>query len=126
MDFLKWLREEKLPELEDKEFVTKIFTKPLEMSQIVKYVADYYKLVPDDLTKVVKGPKKGSVARKVAMYLCQQLGGYPLRDIRVQFGLSNIGSVSYITSQIRTSIKEDKKLEKQIQNIKTFIINDMD
>lgn len=56
------------------------------------------------------------------LYLCQQLGGYRLSEIMTQFGLLNIGSVSFITSQIRKNIKDDCQLKKQIQQIKTYII----
>jgi len=61
------------------------------------------------LTEIVKGPKKGLLARKVAMYLCQQLEGYRLAEIMRPFGASNIGSVSFITTLILKRIKESEE-----------------
>jgi len=39
-----------------------------------------------------------------------------------RFELSNIGSASFITSQVRKNIRNDKKFDKRIQNIKAYII----
>jgi len=85
-------------------------------------VADYYNVDLAVLTEVVKGPKKGLLARKVAMYMCQQLGGYRLAEIMRQFGLSHIGSVSFITTQIRKRIKEHKAFAQAMQRVKRYIM----
>ena len=50
--------------------------------------------------------------------MCQQLGGFRLAEIMRQFGLSNIGSVSFITTQIRKKIKESKEFATVIQRVK--------
>ncbi len=57
------------------------------LDQVIGLVAAYYKVETTLVTTVVKGPKKGCLARKVVMYLCQQLGGYRLAVIRDAFGL---------------------------------------
>ena len=62
------------------------------------------------------------LARKVAMYLCQQLGGYRLAAIRDAFGLSNVGSVSFITTQIRKRIHENPDFAETIQRMKRYVI----
>ena len=66
--------------------------------------------------------KKGLLARKVAMYLCQQLGGHRLTDIMSKFGLSNVGSVSFITTQIRKRINEQPDFAKTIQRLTHNVI----
>ena len=86
------------------------------------HLKGYYNVEPAVLTDMVKGPKKGLLARKVAMYMCQQLGGSRLAEIMRQFGLSNIGSVSFITTQIRKKIKESKEFATVIQRVKRYII----
>ena len=65
------------------------------------------------------------MARKVAMYLCQQMGGYALEDIGTLFGLANRGSVSFITSQIHNTIKRDPALEREISQLKDYIVNNV-
>ena len=121
-EFIYWVRETKLREVKDKVLVAQVLPGTLTINHIIRLVATYYKVESSVLTEVVKGPKKGLLARKVAMYMCQQLGGYRLAEIMRQFGLSNIGSVSFITTQIRKHIKENKEFATVIQRVKRYII----
>ena len=121
-EFISWVRETKLKNVDDKVVVAQILPGTFSISRMNRLVADYYKVEPMALTAVVKGPGKGLLARKVAMYLCQQLGGHCLADIMRPFGLSNIGSVSFITSQIRKRIKENTEFSHAIQRVKRYII----
>ena len=113
-EFINWVREGKLPEVKDKVLVAQVLPGTLSVAHIIRLVADYYHVEPAVLTEIIKGPKKGLLARKVAMYMCQQLGGYRLAEIMRLFGLSNIGSVSFITTVIRKGIKESKELSQAI------------
>jgi hypothetical protein len=54
--------------------------------------------------------------------MCQQLGGYRLPEIMRPFGLSNIGSMSFITTQRRKRIKESQEFSQDIQYVKPHII----
>jgi hypothetical protein len=121
-EFITWVRETKLQKVDDKVLVAQILPDLLSIAHIIRLVADYYNVESAVLTAVVKGPQKGLLARKVAMYLCQQLGDYRLADIMRMFGLTNIGSVSFITTQIRKRIKEDAKFSQAIQRVKRYII----
>lgn len=120
--FIERLTQDKLLGLEEKALVKNILPKTLTIERIVQCVAWYYDINPEEITRVRKGPEKGLQARKITMYLCQQLGSYSLIDIMVNFGLRNIGSVSFITSQIRNDIRKDHGFDKQIQQIKAYII----
>ncbi len=120
--FVDWLQKEIIPELDKGVLLNTVLSHSIAIKQMIQFVAEFYHLEPVKLTQVIKGPGKGLLARKVAMYLCQQLGGYSLNEIMISFGLTNIGSVSYITSQIRNEIDEDKQFDKQIQKIKSYII----
>jgi len=120
--FIDWLKEEVIPECDDGVLLNKVLMLNLSIKKLTAIIAVFYQLKPKDLTQVIRGPAKGLLARKTAMYLCQQVGGFPLEDIKVQFGLLNIGSVSFITSQVRHSIKTDSQFEKQIQSLKTYIV----
>ncbi len=103
--FINWVCEGKLSEVKDKVLVARVLLVTLSVAHIIRLVADYYNVEPAVLTEIAKGPKKGLLARKVAMYMCQQLGGYNLAEIMRPFGLSNIGSVSFITTVIRKRIQ---------------------
>ena len=120
--FLTWVRESQFREVDDKVMVETVFPGKLGLDQIICLVAAYYEVDTTTLTTVVKGPKKGLLARKVAIYLCQQLGGYRLTDIMDAFGLSNVGSVSFITTQIRKRIKDTPDFAKTMQRITRYVI----
>ncbi len=85
--FLHWLRNRQWREVEDKVLVAQVFPGSLSMDAIIQGVVAYYNVAPAVLTAVVKGPKQGLLPRKVALYRCQQLGGYPLAEI--------MGSLAY-------------------------------
>jgi putative transposase len=71
----------------------------------------------EKIVKKVMGRIEEFEARKVAMYLCQQLSGDYLIDIAVYFNLSNTGSVSFATCNIKKKRSQDKKFNKTIEKI---------
>jgi len=120
--FRTWVRERPLQEVDDNVFVAQVLPNTLSMTRINQLVAEYDKVEATRLTTVVKGPKKGLLARKVAMYLCQQLGGSSLTDIMRTFGLSHVGSVSFITTQIRKRSQANTVFSTTLQRMKRYII----
>jgi len=64
-----------------------------------------------------KGPQLENEARKVAMYLCQQLTDKYLIDIAKKFNLKSTGSVSYTTHMIRNKKKDNKKFANKIDGL---------
>jgi REP element-mobilizing transposase RayT len=94
----------------------------LSMRQVIDGVADSYGVSIDDITCMAEGFKKENEARKVAMYLCQELLDAKLTDIANHFHLNHYGSVSYATKQVRTTVKGDgefrQKLEVLMKKIK--------
>ncbi len=120
--FRTWVRENHLPDMDDKVVVAEVFPNTLSIDRIIQLVAAYYKVDTTRLTTVVKGPKKGFLARQLAMYCCQQLGGHRLADIMKVFGLSNVGSVSFITTQIRKRSREHPAFAKTVERLKRYII----
>lgn len=121
-EFINWVREGKLPEGKDKVLVAQVLPGTLSMAHIIWLVVDYYHVEPTVLTEIVKGPKKGLLARKVAMSMCQQLGDYRLAEIMRPLGLSNSGSVNFITTQICKRIKASQEFSQAIQYVKQQFI----
>ena len=119
-DFKAWVYEERLRELEA-EKKGQIILPSLSMAAIVNGVATAYRTTPEHLITLVKGPQKGNDARKIAMYLCQELADIKLKDIAEFFKLGHVGSVSFITHQVRKKKREDKaffyRINKIIQSI---------
>jgi len=121
--FLSWLTGNHVPELDEKSYIEQVFPKALSVALIIQSVSKCYKQTPASIVKVSRGPQKGLVARNVAIYLCQQLAGFQLKDIMTHFGLTNIGSVSFITSQVRKRIQIDPEFSAEIDWMKKYIIN---
>jgi putative transposase len=64
-------------------------------------VAAHYRTSPQEIRKITRGPQEGNEARKVSMYLCQELSAAKLTEIADHFNLHHAGSVSAITHQVR-------------------------
>ena len=86
----------------------------LTMDEITSKVAENYGICAADIRKITLGSQKGSEARKLAMYLCQGLSAVKLREIAAYFNLSHIGSVNYITHQVRKMKQEDKAFKRTV------------
>jgi len=71
---------------------------------------------------VIKGPQKGNEARKVAMYLAQELRLAKLYEIADYFNLSHPGSVTFITHQIRKQRETDGRFSTKIKKLIKSII----
>ena len=121
-DFLGWLKETQIQMLEDRDYVKQVVAHGLPITEIVKWTALYYKTDEKQLTEVIKGRQEARTARKVAIYLSQQLGDHTLNEIKRFFGLNHIGSVSFITSGIRAELRKDLELKREIESLKSLIV----
>jgi len=94
----------------------------VSIGSVTKCVAQYYKTTEKELRKVIKGPMKGNKPRKIAMYLCQEVSGAKLREIALYFELKHIGSVSFITHQIRKERNSSSSFDKEVELVVTYIV----
>lgn len=77
----------------------------------------------DNRLKHTDGPLfRGRYQAILVVYMSQQLGGYRLAEIMRPVGRSNIGSVSFITTQIRKRSKESQEFSQAIQYVKQHFI----
>lgn len=120
-EFKAWVYDDLLPELEAEEKCR--FIDPTKsMKTIVQAVSEVYKVEITNITNVVKGPQKGNEARKIAMYLSQELADVKLQEIADYFGLGHVGSVSFITHQVRKKKKQDRKYSQKIDALIRSIV----
>jgi REP element-mobilizing transposase RayT len=97
--FKEWVYEKLLTDKSAEEKIRII--KPLTpMHVVVDCVAKYYNVDADKIRKKTVGKQLQFEARKVAMYLCQELCGVYLKEIQKYFNLNHIGSVSFNTSTL--------------------------
>jgi putative transposase len=120
-EFREWVYEGLLPELatEDK---SNVIQPDLTMGQVIAGVADDYEVSVMEVTRLIKGPQKDNEARKPVMYLCQQLAMAKLTDIATAFQLGHVGSVSFITHQVRKRAKYDMRVRQQIERLIKSIV----
>ncbi len=122
--FKSWVSDELLPDLEAGEKLS-LLHPTITMRDITAIIAKNYETTEKAICKVVKGPQKGSEARKVAMYLSQELAGEKLREIADYFNLSHAGSVSFITHQIRIKKREDPRMKRIIDKLTNCIMKNV-
>ena len=115
-DFKGWVYEKLLPTLAAEE-KSRVIQPDLTMEDITNNVALNYGTCVDDIRKITMGPQKGNEARKLAMYLCQELSAAKLREIADYFNLSHVGSVSYITHQVRKMRYESKENKRKVDSL---------
>ena len=115
-EFKTWVYDKLLDNI-PAEGKTRIIKQPLTMKIIVEIIAKFYDQNVNIICQRAAGRKSELEARKVAMYLCQELSGKFLKDIAIFFNLNHIGSVSYNTSTIRRKRNENKKFGKKLDKI---------
>ena len=114
--FKEWIFDKMLA---DKNAESKALTiaNNLEIMDVIHAVANFYRQDVNTILKVIKGPQKENEARKVAMYLCQQLTDKYLTEISQIFNLRSLGSVSYTTHMIRQKKINDKSFALKIDGL---------
>ena len=120
-DFKQWVFDKLLPSTKP-EKKSKVIVPDVDIKTVVKAVAEYYKVTFEVVVNVNKRPQKENEARKVAMYLSQELTACYLKEIAAYFNLGNVGSVSHATSQIRMRKRSNKKYERKVEDIIKSII----
>ncbi len=82
-----------------------------EVSDIVQAVAS---LTGEEERAIYQGQRggEGQVARWLAMYLCQNVGRYPLKEIAEQFGIRHISGVTHQIRKLKQALEGDVELSK--------------
>lgn len=119
--FKSWVYEELLPELEAED-KGRILQSNITITDITRAIAELYGTNEKEIRKVIKGPQKGSEARKMAMYLSQEVAAARLCEIADYFNLNHNGSVSFITHQIRAKKRENTSFRRKIDRLVKEIV----
>ena len=90
---------------------------PLSADAIIKEVAAYFSLAPQDLTGR-KRDKTTALARQLAMYLLKSYHNYPLCQIGDLLGGRNASTVSHACEKLNREISENPPLKRQLEAIK--------
>ena len=119
--FKAWVFDELLPELEDEQ-KSRVIRPDVHIDTVVDAVSNHYHVTVPYICQKPCGQQAKNEARKVAMYLCQELTGATLFEIAALFNLKHYRSASFVTHQIRVRKREDEAFEQRVQGlIKTML-----
>ena len=97
---------------ESKELLPKV-----EVEAIIDATACYYSVSNEKIYLPSRGRGVTTPARSVAMYLCQQTAGLPLKDIAARFGLAGYASAGSTIRLVRQRLTQDKVLSRDVNLI---------
>ncbi len=86
----------------------------LPVRTIVIAVAEKFEATEDSILKATRGRGQKNIPRWVAMYICQEKGGYKLAEIAKYFGLARYATVSTTISRLKIWMEEDKRTKKMV------------
>ena len=90
------------------------------INSIQKIVADYYEITVDDL-KGKKRSKNIAYPRMIAMYLSRMLTDESFPKIGLEFGARDHSTVIHACEKINKDLKDNKKLQEIINDIKSKV-----
>jgi len=94
----------------DSEINYKALQQPIELSLIIKAVADYYQVSNNDITQTKRGKGARNLPRWLAMKLCQELGSAKLIDIAGRFNVGHYSTVSQTIGRLNRLIASDDEM----------------
>ena len=86
-------------------------------TQIIEAVAQVFGKEKSHLVLSPKGRRQRNIARKVAMYLCQQQGGMSLNRIASDFSVNHVGSVSNALNDVKQLLEEDRHVHTMVHKV---------
>ncbi len=98
----------------NRELVTRIKKRETALPGISDIVQEVAALTGEEESAIYQGKRGGvgQVARWLAMYLCQVVGRYSLKEIAEQFGIRHISGVTHQTRKLKQALDEDRRLKK--------------
>lgn len=102
------------------DYTNNSFYSPNSVQKIQNVVSNYFKLHPDDL-KSKKRSKPIANARQIAMYLARNMTDETQAKIGLEFGGKDHSTVIHSYEKINKDLKQNKELEKIINELKQLI-----
>ena len=115
--FREWVKDEtKRSKRVDRDKLRKALQDRPEAKEIITAVATLFSKEEHQIRDKPAGRRKSNSARAFAMWGCQCVGAMSLKQIAVEFGLSNIGSASFSINRIKKEIAGGQ-WQKQIKSL---------
>ena len=105
-------------EEDNRELVKRIKKRETALPQVMDIVQEVVLLTGEEESAIYQGKRggEGQVARWLAMYLCQMVGRYSLKEIAQQFGIHHISGVTHQVRKLKQAVMSDREL-KNILNL---------
>ena len=87
-----------------------------DMESITVATAQFFGVDRHDLRSGQRG--KRNLPRAVAMTLCHQAGGYPLREVAEAFGVDSLAAVSLAIYRLKARLREAPALARDIERLR--------
>ncbi|MFW2374101.1 MAG: transposase [Gammaproteobacteria bacterium] len=102
---------------DNQELVQRIKKRETTLPGIIDIVKEVVFLTGAEESTIYFGKRggEGQVARWMAMYLCQIVGRYSLKEIAQQFGIHHISGVTHQTRKLKLALEHDRELNKQLK-----------
>ena len=104
-----------------KDFIDEESQRTPTPDDIIKAVAEYYKIRPEDI-KSKKRTKEIATPRHVAMYLIRVMTDYTLKDVGDIIGSRDHTTIKYGFEKIMTEMNEREDFKKTIETLKKKIL----
>jgi chromosomal replication initiator protein len=104
-----------------KDFIDEESQRTPTPDDIIKAVAEYYKIRPEDI-KSKKRTKEIATPRHVAMYLIRVMTDYTLKDVGEIIGSRDHTTIKYGFEKIMTEMNEREEFKKTIETLKKKIL----
>ncbi|MBQ4001234.1 MAG: chromosomal replication initiator protein DnaA [Lachnospiraceae bacterium] len=104
-----------------KDFIDEESQRTPTPDDIIKAVAEYYKIRPEDI-KSKKRTKEIATPRHVAMYLIRVMTDYTLKDVGDIIGSRDHTTIKYGFEKIMTEMNEREEFKKTIETLKKKIL----
>ncbi len=103
--------------------INKLNSEICQMPTLISVVAKVCNVSVSYLINRHMGRQSANFERKLAMYVCFQIGQYRLSEIAHHFGLSRADSVSAALHHVRICLKEDPAIRDQLVKIEQKMLN---
>jgi putative transposase len=97
---------------ENLDLVSKMKKKEAYLPGIAEIVQQVMAATGEESSAIYRGKRGGSnqMARWMAMYLCQVVGGCSLREIADAFGIGHVSGVTHQTRKLKQTVAKDERL----------------
>ncbi len=106
---------------QDKVKINKLLGRPPAIDEVVAAVAKVFSVSTESIIVSRRGRRSKNIARWMAVYLCRDIGGYPLQLIAQEFGMGHISGINQHINSLRVECEKDVALAKELNLLSQYL-----